>query len=183
MPRSYPSQKSIIDVVVVISVVVGGGGGGMFVGVIVVVDDGDGGDGVVVVVAVDSDNRGVFGRASRTDLLLRPTCHSSLVSVWNRLCLSSDSSKKCSRSVNSGILAHTFLLPLVYSSSHTFLHFPQTLLDVSLHMIRCEIVEHQFDIPGFQFGVLRICNRYIGSDAFQISSYPNCWCMGNRVYY
>ena len=95
-------------------VVVGVGVVGVVVGV-VVVDDGDGSDGVVVVVvvavAVDSDNRGVFGRASRTDLSLRPTCYSSsLISVWNRLCLSSDSSKKWSRSINSGISAHTFLI-------------------------------------------------------------------------
>ena len=96
------------DVVVVVvdgvgGVVVVGGGVVIVVGVVGVV--------VGVVVVVVSDNRGVFGRASRTDLSLRPTCYSSsLVSVWNRLCLSSDSSKKWSRSVNSGISAHTFLI-------------------------------------------------------------------------
>ena len=61
----------VVGVVVVVVVVDdGGGGGGDGVG-------GVGGVGGVVAVAVDSDNRGVFGRASRTDLSLRPTCYSS----------------------------------------------------------------------------------------------------------
>ena len=78
--REFQSSRSIllidgvVVVVGVVCVVVG-------VVVVVVVDDVDG---VVVVVAivVDSDNRGVLGRASRTDLSLRPTCYSSsLISV------------------------------------------------------------------------------------------------------
>ena len=97
----------------IVGVVVGGVVVVVIVIVIVVVDDvrGDRDGGVVVVAGViDSDNRGIFGCVGRPNLLLQHTYHSSLESVWNRLCRSFGSSKKCSISVNSGISVHAFLI-------------------------------------------------------------------------